>query len=132
MHNKACCSVETLGCGRVFEDTPEQMYRSINKIMELSAVTMAYPTHEYSLANLKFAMAVDGDNEALKVCQDIRTENAVTLPTRLAQEAAINPFLRIRDAAIIASAEAYQKRALNSPSEVFQHLGSGKMAFSRF
>ncbi|HAW18002.1 MAG TPA: hydroxyacylglutathione hydrolase, partial [Oceanospirillaceae bacterium] len=49
------------GCGRVFEGSPLQMHQSLNKIMALPAMTMAYPTHEYSVANLKFAMAVDGN-----------------------------------------------------------------------
>ena len=121
------------GCGRVFEGTPLQMHQSLNKIMALPAMTMAYPTHEYSLANLEFAMAVDGNNEALKLaqqmCQEIRAENAVTLPTRLAQEAAINPFVRTHDKAVIASAEEYQNQALETPGEVFAALRQWKNSF---
>lgn len=121
------------GCGRVFEGTPEQMFHSLTKIMALPAMTKAYPTHEYSLANLKFAMAVDGGNEALKLaqkmCQEIRTENGVTLPTRLAQELAINPFLRTHNTAVIASAKSYQKQELSGPIEVFAALRRWKNNF---
>ena len=118
------------GCGRVFEGTPKQMHQSLNKIMSLPAMTKAYPTHEYSLANLKFAMMVDGDNDALQLtqtmCQEIRAENQVTLPTRLAQEAAINPFVRTENPAVIASAIKHAGYALNSPAEVFTVLREWK------
>ena len=121
------------GCGRVFEGTPEQMHHSLNKIMALPAMTTAYPTHEYSLANLEFAMAVDGNNEALKLaqkmCKEIRAENEVTLPTRLAQEAAINPFVRTHDKAVITSAERYKNQTLQHPSEVFVALREWKNNF---
>jgi len=121
------------GCGRVFEGSPLQMHQSLNKIMALPAMTMAYPTHEYSVANLKFAMAVDGNNEALKLaqtmCHEIRGENEVTLPTRLAQEAAINPFLRTHDKAVIASAEKFQQQTLKTPVEVFTVLRQWKNNF---
>ena len=121
------------GCGRVFEGTPEQMHHSLSKIMALPRMTKAYPTHEYSLANLEFAMAVDGDNEALKLaqkmCKEIRADNEVTLPTRLAQESAINPFVRTHDKAVIASAERYKNQVLDRPSDVFSALRQWKNNF---
>jgi hydroxyacylglutathione hydrolase len=121
------------GCGRVFEGTPAQMHHSLSKLMALPAMTKAYPTHEYSLANLEFAMTVDGDNEALrlaqKMCQEIRDDNEVTLPTRLAQESAINPFVRTHDKAVIASAERYKGQALASADEVFAALREWKNSF---
>jgi hydroxyacylglutathione hydrolase len=121
------------GCGRVFEGTDQQMHHSLNKIMALPAMTKAYPTHEYSLANLKFAMAVDADNGALKLaqemCQAIRADNGVTLPTRLAQESAINPFVRTHHQAVIASAERFKKKDLPQSSEVFAALREWKNGF---
>jgi hydroxyacylglutathione hydrolase len=121
------------GCGRVFEGTPEQMHLSLSKIMALPGTTKAYPTHEYSLANLEFAMTVDGNNDALKLaqrmCKRIRAKNGVTLPTCLAQESAINPFVRTHDKAVIASAEFYKGQALNSPSDVFAALRQWKNSF---
>jgi hydroxyacylglutathione hydrolase len=117
----------------VFEGTPEQMHHSLSKIMALPRMTKAYPTHEYSLANLEFAMAVDGDNEALKLaqkmCKEIRADNEVTLPTRLAQESAINPFVRTHDKAVIASAERYKNQVLDRPSDVFSALRQWKNSF---
>jgi len=121
------------GCGRVFEGTPEQMHHSLSKIMALPGITKAYPAHEYSLANLDFAMTVDGDNEALKraqkMCKETRANNEVTLPTCLAQESAINPFVRTHDKAVIASAESYKNRALDRPSDVFAALRQWKNSF---
>lgn len=121
------------GCGRVFEGTPEQMHNSLSKIMALPATTKAYPTHEYSLANLDFAMAVDGNNKALQKvqqeCLDKRALDQVTLPTSLGQEANINPFVRTHDEAVIKSAQNYMNHALNQPSEVFAALRSWKNRF---
>jgi|TARA_B110000977_G_scaffold71377_1_gene96843 hydroxyacylglutathione hydrolase len=121
------------GCGRVFEGTAPQMHHSLSKLMALPAMTKAYPTHEYSLANLKFAMAVDGNNESLKLaqqmCQEIREQNEVTLPTRLLQESAINPFVRTHDKAVIASAERYKGQVLASADEVFAALREWKNSF---
>ena len=121
------------GCGRVFEGTPEQMHHSLSKIMALPGMTKAYPTHEYSLANLEFAMAVDENNAALKLvqkkCKDKRSASQVTLPTTLAQEAAINPFLRVDDKAVIASAKKYKANELHHPSEVFAALRQWKNDF---
>lgn len=121
------------GCGRVFEGTPKQMHHSLSKIMELPPTTRAYPTHEYSLANLEFAMTVDENNAALKLvqkkCKDKRSASQVTLPTTLAQEAAINPFLRVDNKAVIASAKKYRANELHHPSEVFAALRQWKNDF---
>ncbi|MDC9719567.1 MAG: hydroxyacylglutathione hydrolase [Gammaproteobacteria bacterium] len=121
------------GCGRVFEGTAEQMYTSLKKIMALPATTQAYPTHEYSLANLKFAVAVENDNKALlmaqRQCQQMRALNQITLPTQLAQEAAINPFVRAHKQSVMASASKHAGKPLNSPSEVFTILREWKNSF---
>jgi len=121
------------GCGRVFEGTPEQMHDSLNKIMALPPTTAVYPTHEYSLANLEFAMAVDDSNVALKWvqknCKELREKNQVTLPTNLAQEAAINPFVRVDHKAVIKSAQKYKDQVLNQPSQVFAALRQWKNQF---
>jgi hydroxyacylglutathione hydrolase len=78
-------------------------------------------------------MVVDGDNESLKlaqkVCQEIRDQNEVTLPTRLLQELAINPFVRTHDKAVIASAEHFKGQALTSADEVFAALREWKNGF---
>jgi len=121
------------GCGRLFEGTPQQMFTSLAKIMALPAMTRAYPTHEYSLANLAFARVVEPNNEALALtetmCQQLRDEDQVTLPTRLVQEAAINPFVRTQEPAVVASAEQYAGKTLSSPWQVFAALRTWKNSF---
>lgn len=121
------------GCGRIFEGTPSQMYGSLMKIMDLPGNTKVFPTHEYSLANLKFAKAVESDNKAIDQaileCQTKRSQNCATLPTTLQQEAAINPFLRVRHASVISSAKSYGHCDVNVESEVFSVLRQWKNNF---
>ena len=92
------------GCGRVFEGTFEQMFKSLKKISEYPKETKVFCGHEYTLSNLKFALEVDKDNELLKN-EFIYVENLVSsgkpsLPTNLDKEFKLNPFLRCNDANI--------------------------------
>ncbi len=92
------------GCGRVFEGTFEQMFKSLKKISEYPKETKVFCGHEYTLSNLKFALEVDKDNELLKN-EFIHVENLVSsgkpsLPTNLDKEFKLNPFLRCNDANI--------------------------------
>lgn len=91
------------GCGRMFEGTAPQFYASLRKLAELPAATSVYCTHEYTQANLRFAQAAEPQNgavaEALKRVAELRAQQKPTLPSTLAQEQAINPFLRAADAA---------------------------------
>ncbi len=91
-------TVFALGCGRLFEGSPEQMWTSISKIMALPGDTMLYCAHEYTEANAEFAITIEPENEDLidYVCriQDLRMENKPTVPTRLSEELKANPFLR--------------------------------------
>jgi len=86
------------GCGRLFEGSPAQMMASLEKLTALPEQTLVYCTHEYTLANLAFASAVEPDNTAIqKTVEDvtqIREAGLPSLPTRLAIEKQINPFLR--------------------------------------
>ena len=86
------------GCGRLFEGTPEQMYQSLEKLTSLPGETLVYCTHEYTLANLKFALAADPDNQELKARaqqeKQKREHEMPTLPSSMALELATNPFLR--------------------------------------
>lgn len=86
------------GCGRLFEGTPTQMWQSLRLLAALPDETRVYCAHEYTLANLKFAQAVDADNAALKVYAEqanaMRVENKATIPSTIGLERAINPFLR--------------------------------------
>jgi hydroxyacylglutathione hydrolase len=86
------------GCGRLFEGTPEQMYRSLQTLAALPADTLVFAAHEYTLANLRFASAADPNNPevaaALAETQRARQLDRPTLPSNLARERKINPFLR--------------------------------------
>lgn len=90
-----------LGCGRLFEGTAEQMWSSLQKIMQWPDDTVIYAGHEYTLANAAFALAVDPENAALQErATDIRAARDAgrpTLPTTLSLELATNPFLRATD-----------------------------------
>lgn len=93
-----------MGCGRVFEGTMEQMWRSLRKLMDLPPATRIYCGHEYTLANARFAVKIDPDNQVLRerlgACEKLRAEGKPTLPTRLDVELATNPFLRAADPGI--------------------------------
>ena len=99
------------GCGRLFEGTPAQMLASLDSLAALPGNTRVCCTHEYTLANLQFARAVDPDNSALQQyqahCLELRTNQQPTLPSRMALECQINPFLRSRTPALIAAAQAH-------------------------
>ncbi len=87
-----------MGCGRLFEGSPQQMLASLDKISKLPDDTDIYCAHEYTLANGTFALTVEPDNTALqcrmKQVQELRTAGSPTIPTTLAIEKATNPFLR--------------------------------------
>lgn len=90
-----------LGCGRVFEGTPPQMWQSLKKLMALPPETVIYCGHEYTQSNARFAVTVDPGNEQLKArAADIdaaRSRGEATVPTTIALELATNPFLRAGD-----------------------------------
>lgn len=100
-------TIFAVGCGRLFEGTPAQMWSSLSKIAGLPAETKLYCAHEYTQANARFALTVDGGNEALLArSRDIarlRAAGASTVPTTVALERATNPFLRARDPGLQAS-----------------------------
>jgi hydroxyacylglutathione hydrolase len=99
------------GCGRLFEGTPAQMLASLDSLTALPDTTRVCCTHEYTLSNLKFACTVEPDNPALQQylasCQQLRAEGLPTLPSTIARERQINPFLRSRLPAVIAAAAAH-------------------------
>ena len=92
------------GCGRLFEGTPEQMVASLSKLSALPDETQVFCAHEYTLANLKFALEVEPDNAAIKARltaeQAKRERNIPTIPSSIGLEKTTNPFLRFREPAI--------------------------------
>lgn len=88
----------SLGCGRLFEGTPSQMWSSLSKLKALPPETKVYCAHEYTLSNAKFALAVDVENEELKAfassVETRRKNGEATIPSILGDELKCNPFLR--------------------------------------
>jgi hydroxyacylglutathione hydrolase len=88
----------SIGCGRVIEGTPAQMWDSLKKLRDLPDDTQVYCGHEYTLANIKFAVSVDKDNPVLaarqaQAVQEIE-EGRATIPVTIGDEKLANPFLR--------------------------------------
>lgn len=87
-----------MGCGRLFEGTPQQMFTSLGRLAELPGDTRLYCAHEYTLSNARFAAHAAPDNEAiaqrLAEVSRLREEGKITVPTTVAQERETNPFVR--------------------------------------
>lgn len=92
------------GCGRLFEGTPAQMASSLEKLAALPDETQVYCAHEYTLANLRFALEVEPGNQILalrmQVEQEKRRHGQPTIPSTIGQEKATNPFLRYAEPVI--------------------------------
>ena len=102
-------SVFVGGCGRLFEGTAQQLDRALNEVIAgLPGPTLLYCAHEYTLSNLRFARSVDPDNEELAAFSDeagaLRAAGRSTVPTTVAQERSMNPFLRADARALRAAA----------------------------
>lgn len=97
-------SLMALGCGRLFEGKPEQMWDSLSRLAALPDETTVCSGHEYSAANARFALSVDPENAALQAraarIDTARAEGQPTVPSGLAEEKATNPFLRAADPGI--------------------------------
>jgi hydroxyacylglutathione hydrolase len=91
-----------MGCGRLFEGTPEQMYASLKRLANLPPATRLYPAHEYTLSNARFAVhAEPGNRDSAARLEDVaalREKGLITLPTTVAEELKTNPFVRAADA----------------------------------
>jgi hydroxyacylglutathione hydrolase len=122
-----------VGCGRLFEGTPRQMHDSLSRLMELPDETRVYCGHEYTLSNIRFAKAVEPGNAALQElearAQKLRDQGLPTLPSTIAQEKATNPFVRVRDPAVIAAANRFAGQTLNDPVSVLAAIREWKNAF---
>lgn len=121
------------GCGRLFEGTPAQMYASLEKLAALPDDTQVYCAHEYTLANLKFAAAVEPANpaiaERIAVCTGMRERGQPTVPFALAGERLSNPFLRSGESSVAAQAAVQSGRPMNDPIEVFAAIREWKNRF---
>ncbi|WP_431096683.1 hydroxyacylglutathione hydrolase [Polaromonas aquatica] len=120
------------GCGRLFEGTPAQMLSSLDKLSALPGNTVVCCAHEYTLSNLRFAMAVEPDNAELAAyltqCTALRNQSQPTLPTSIAKELLVNPFLRTRQPTIMAAARRFDASA-HDDSTVFAAIRQWKNQF---
>tara|TARA_A100001011_G_scaffold260892_1_gene269401 strand:- start:263 stop:1084 length:822 start_codon:yes stop_codon:yes gene_type:complete len=121
------------GCGRLFEGSPAMMFESLAKLTALASNTAVYCTHEYTMANLKFAAAADAHNPALKsravAEQAKRNQAQPTLPSSIGLELATNPFLRCDNDQIIKQLKSQSSTALDSSVDVFAALRAWKDNF---
>ena len=121
------------GCGRLFEGTPQQMCISLAKLAALPGSTRVYCAHEYTLSNLRFALAVEPANVALVermvVEQAKRARQEPTVPTTIALELATNPFLRYREPAIISQLLDEKRIDSKEPIAAFAALREWKNTY---
>ncbi|MNS56173.1 Hydroxyacylglutathione hydrolase [compost metagenome] len=122
------------GCGRLFEGTPAQMLASLDALAALPGDTRVCCAHEYTLANLKFARAVEPGNDELTHynahCESLRAQGQPTLPSQLAIERRINPFLRSREATVFRAVRAHAELSADAAeAEVFAALRQWKNDF---
>jgi len=121
------------GCGRLFEGTAAQMVASLSKLASLPPETRVYCAHEYTLANLRFACAVEPSNAALAERRSRegakRERGEPTVPSTIGVELATNPFLRWREPAVIRAAERRAGRPLADPVSVFAEIREWKNNF---
>ena len=122
------------GCGRLFEGTPTQMTTSLAKFASLPSDTLVYCTHEYTLSNIRFALAVEPNNSNLiawsEKAQALRAQNQPTLPTTIGQELQVNPFMRCNQADVISKAqEVSGQQDLPTPAHVLAAVRAWKDRF---
>ena len=121
------------GCGRLFEGTASQMHASLSKLAALDPRTRVYCAHEYTLANLRFAAAVEPHSDARKARLARETERRArgepTVPSVLADELATNPFLRAAEPAVVAAATTHAGRAVQPGVDAFAVLRAWKDSF---
>ena len=122
-----------VGCGRLFEGTPRQMHDSLTRLMRLPDATRVYCGHEYTLSNIRFALAAEPGNAALGELEGRarlqRERGQPTLPSTVGQEKATNPFVRVGEPAVIASASRHVGMSLKDPVSVLAAIREWKNSF---
>lgn len=121
------------GCGRLFEGTPAQMHASLAKLAVLPADTAVYCTHEYTLANIAFARAVEPDNAELRAWEQtaraLRAAGTPTLPSSIGHELLTNPFLRCGTPDVQAAANSIAPGSNRDPVATFAAIRKWKDGF---
>jgi hydroxyacylglutathione hydrolase len=118
-----------MGCGRLFQGTPEQMWDSLQKLKALPPSTQIYCTHEYTQANGRFALSIEPDNshtqQKMVEVQQLRAANKPTVPSTIEQELATNPFFREDSLALQETIKMVNK----NPIDVFAKIRKLKDSF---
>lgn len=121
------------GCGRLFEGTAEQMVASLAKCAALPPETLVYCGHEYTLNNLKFALAVEPHNAEvasyLEECREKRARDEATVPSDMRRERNVNPFLRCDRESVKQAAADKAGRGLQNTTEIFAVIRQWKDGF---
>jgi hydroxyacylglutathione hydrolase len=121
------------GCGRMFEGTPTQMTQSLTKLGNLPPDTLMYCGHEYTAANLRFALTVDPANstaaEHRSQVERLRALDRPSLPSTMGLEMQINPFLRCNESTVVKAAELHAGKSLKETAAVFGVLRAWKDQF---
>lgn len=122
-----------VGCGKLFEGTPQQMFTSLSRLMQLPDDTRVYCGHEYTLSNIRFARAADPDNAALRELEakaaKLREQGQPTLPSSIGQEKKTNPFVRCHEPALVRSASAHAGKKLDTAVAVLAAIREWKNQF---
>src|SRR5271154_2582602 len=121
------------GCGRMFEGNPKQMNASLNRLRDLPPESRMFCGHEYTAANLRFALTVEPANaDALDYqgrVEQVRAAGNPSLPSTLDLEIRVNPFLRCDVPTVVSAAQAHAGKSLEDPAEVFGVLRTWKDQF---
>lgn len=121
------------GCGRLFEGTPAQMTASLQKFAALPDDTAVYCAHEYTVSNLRFAVAAEPDNaqlaQRLEQAQARRARGESTVPSDIGTEKRTNPFLRYREPGVITTLKAQGRLDSDDPVAAFAALREWKNSF---
>lgn len=115
-----------VGCGRLFDGTALLLYQALQKIAALPDDTLIYGGHEYTLANIRFALTIEPDNKDLQARQILETQKRdqgiATLPTQLGTERRTNPFLRCHLKPVRTSVERFTNTTVTTDADVFANL----------
>ena len=119
----------SIGCGRLFEGTPQQMWTSLSRLRALPADTKIYCAHEYTESNIGFAVSIDPENATLRQreakVKTLRAAGKYSVPSLMGEECAANPFLRADDPALAAAVGM----AGRDPVDVFAEIRQRKDVF---
>jgi hydroxyacylglutathione hydrolase len=121
------------GCGRLFEGSPRQMHQSLSKLTSLPSDMLVYCAHEYTQANLAFAVVVEPENTLLNnyvnTVKYKRSNKQATIPSTIGLEQEINPFLRCHTADVKLAAQKFSNQIAANEVEVFAAIRAWKDTF---